>query len=636
MSAQAGILYFDGRPIGPDIPARLSARLAAFGPEGRGEYTVPGLVMVHRALHVTPEDRLEHQPHVSARGNVMTWDGRLDNRADLLLQLWRELRDDTTDVAIAMAAYEKWGDSAFARLVGDWSLVVFSAADRRVLIASDYAGVRPMYVREHVDRLEWSSTLSALVDPAAGGDELCEPFLVGFVTAAIPRNATPYEHVRTTSPGHIDTWTTNGRSSCVEYWQPGRMQQSAASIDDYAGELRRLLAEAISARLRSTRRVWAELSGGLDSSSVVCIAHALARGASGLAPIQTISYISDRARESDERVFIDAVESCIGSTGVRIVAEQVAELEDPSYEWTTPLHPQNVALAFLERVASSGSRVVLSGSLGDLTMANVADHAIDVVEWLRRGRVGGAFKRLRAWSLATHSTIWEQVGDIVQALRRPSHQTIRQIHAELDRAGVPAGADVEMRAAAFYLLTRKAANTWWQETVRARPRTWNAETALNRDMLRGVQDWCARRILQTPSDYPRVMRTFPFAHRPLVEFVLSVPSHILVAPGKPRALMRAALQDTLPPRILNRFSKGYAAPLSLRLLSHKLPVLFGDVRRAELVQRGIVSPELLQQALDDVRNRRCRSAGNLYPIARLEHWLAARKRLTTVRARLSA
>ena len=57
MSAQAGILYFDGRPVEPHISAGLSARLAAFGPDGRGEYTAPGLVMVHRALHVTPEDR---------------------------------------------------------------------------------------------------------------------------------------------------------------------------------------------------------------------------------------------------------------------------------------------------------------------------------------------------------------------------------------------------------------------------------------------------------------------------------------------------------------------------------------------------------------------------------------------------
>src|SRR5258705_6409710 len=117
MSAQAGIFYFDGRPIDPDVPRRLDAQLAEFGPDGSGQYVAPGLVMAHRALHVTPEDCLERQPYVSERGNVMTWDGRLDNREDLLLQVWRELQDETTDVALAMAVYERWGIDGFVRLI---------------------------------------------------------------------------------------------------------------------------------------------------------------------------------------------------------------------------------------------------------------------------------------------------------------------------------------------------------------------------------------------------------------------------------------------------------------------------------------------------------------------------------------
>src|SRR5260221_14567326 len=130
MSAQAGIFYFDGRPIDPELPRWLGASIAKYGPDGGGEFVGPGLMMVQRALHVTPEDPLERQPYVSTRGNVMTWDGRLDNREELLLQLSRDLRDDTTDVALAMAAYERWGLEAFPRLVGDWSAVIFDRGDK--------------------------------------------------------------------------------------------------------------------------------------------------------------------------------------------------------------------------------------------------------------------------------------------------------------------------------------------------------------------------------------------------------------------------------------------------------------------------------------------------------------------------
>jgi len=116
--------------------------------------------------------------------------------------------------------------------------------------------------------------------------------------------------------------------------------------------------------------------------------------------------------------------------------------------------------------------------------------------------------------------------------------------------------------------------------------------------------------------------------------MLSIPSHVITAPGRPRALMRMALEDIVPSRILNRFSKGYVAPLRLRLLNRTLPDLFGDVDQCEVVRRGVVAPDLLRKALHDVRNRSRTSTGNLYMIARLEHWLTLKD--STVRARIPA
>src|SRR6266480_5882764 len=143
MGAQAGVFYFDGRPVDPEVATLLGRALDPYGPDGAGQFVQPGLAMIHRALHITPEDALERQPFTSRRGNVMTWDGRLDNRQDLLLQLWHDLEEDTTDVALAMAVYQKWGAEGFAKLVGDWSLVVWDAEKQALVMASDYMGVRP-------------------------------------------------------------------------------------------------------------------------------------------------------------------------------------------------------------------------------------------------------------------------------------------------------------------------------------------------------------------------------------------------------------------------------------------------------------------------------------------------------------
>ena len=195
MSGQSGILHFDARPIEPDVLDRMQAQLAAFGPDGAATFSAPGLAMAHSALHVTPEDRLERQPHLSARGNVMTWDGRLDNREQLLWQLRRDLRDDTTDVAIALAAYERWGVDTFARLVGDWSLAIYDAADQTVVLASDFMGVRPLYYWRTDRLLAWSSSLAALVSFSGRDAELEPRYVLGQLVGFPEPDLTPYRDV---------------------------------------------------------------------------------------------------------------------------------------------------------------------------------------------------------------------------------------------------------------------------------------------------------------------------------------------------------------------------------------------------------------------------------------------------------
>src|SRR5882724_6513568 len=146
MSVQAGMLNFDGRPADPTFVGNLSAAIEQYGPDGDGTTHIDGpLGMTYRAFHTTPESRLERQPHRSARGIVITWDGRLDNRDELIPQVWDELTDKQTDVAIVMAAYERWGTDCFRKLIGDWALSVWNPHDQAVVLARDYVGVRHLY-----------------------------------------------------------------------------------------------------------------------------------------------------------------------------------------------------------------------------------------------------------------------------------------------------------------------------------------------------------------------------------------------------------------------------------------------------------------------------------------------------------
>ena len=119
MSVQFGRWNFGGQPPAPDYIEKVCAVLAPYGPDSNERYDKGGVKILYRAFHTTEESHREVQPHISQLGVVITWDGRLDNRKELISELQDSLTALSTDVAIVAAAYEKWGEKCLPKLVGD-------------------------------------------------------------------------------------------------------------------------------------------------------------------------------------------------------------------------------------------------------------------------------------------------------------------------------------------------------------------------------------------------------------------------------------------------------------------------------------------------------------------------------------
>src|SRR5436309_8442790 len=117
MSVQFGKWNFDGQPPAKDQFEKAASILAAYGPDSNHTYSNGGVRILYRALQTTKESRLETQPHVSPSSAVLTWDGRLDNRAELISELRNSLSLASTDAAIVAAAFDTWGNRCFSRLV---------------------------------------------------------------------------------------------------------------------------------------------------------------------------------------------------------------------------------------------------------------------------------------------------------------------------------------------------------------------------------------------------------------------------------------------------------------------------------------------------------------------------------------
>src|SRR5712664_392808 len=120
MSVQFGSWRFDGQSDTTENLQTVKAALSPFGPDGGTSYSNSGVAILHHAFHTTQESRCEMQPFVSASGNVITWDGRLDNRLELLGHLHNMFPPEATDVQIVASAYDNWKEKAFAQFIGDW------------------------------------------------------------------------------------------------------------------------------------------------------------------------------------------------------------------------------------------------------------------------------------------------------------------------------------------------------------------------------------------------------------------------------------------------------------------------------------------------------------------------------------
>src|SRR5262249_15512370 len=179
--------------------------------------------------------------------------------------------------------------------------------DRRsVVLASDFMGVRPMYYWRTDRMLAWSSDLAALVELSELRSSIDPQFVLGQLVGLPEPDLTPYTGIVSLSPAYALVQRASGESRKTRFWRCGLGRIDYAQKSQYVDHFLHVFRHAVWARLRSTGPVWCEVSGGLDSSSVACMAHALSIS-EPTAPLRFVTHVIDSAPESDERRFAEGV-----------------------------------------------------------------------------------------------------------------------------------------------------------------------------------------------------------------------------------------------------------------------------------------------------------------------------------------
>jgi len=546
------------------------------------------------------------------RSEVLGWDGRLDNRDDLLLRLKDSLGSDTSDQSLALAAHERWGTSGFVHLIGDWSVVIRDAPNRRIVLASDFAGVRPLYYNLRPGGILWSNRLQPLVG-VTGIDELDEKYVAGFLTYGGCPNRTPYKGVHSVPPGH---------ALCVSAKETAIQPFWALPIGDliryrnqhrYEEQVRALFQEAVAVRLRTDAPVLAELSGGLDSSSVVCMAnHLIRRGSVGAPRLTSLSYIW---RNSLDEPFLRDVEAFCNIEGIHLSTDDNPLITQTKVGNALPQGFEPLWMSASAAARRLGARVLLTGQNGDLVMGDWWDDSTQVAASLRRFRIAKAFEEASAWSQRLRIPICRVLWRAFRTAMPPA----------FGPSTTPKLTDASYMAKSTATLLRPSfcERTGLYDKESFFSNAWRYAPPERRKHFQALTMLLELRSLQAPEPLQHLDYTHPFTHRPLVEFLMTVPADVLCGPGEPRRLMRRALADLWPAKVRGRRSKGFFnTPWleALRPLAHDLL----KRRQIEVVERGFVDRASLLSRLERLSAGLDWNEDQLRQIILLEFWLCHR------------
>lgn len=620
MSAVSGICNFDNRPLDAERLVSLWNSLAERGPDG-GDWTIKGHVgFCFRAFHTNRESREESQPYVSINGDMLVADLRIDNRDELIPQLRDFLTEGhatVTDVSLAMAAYHKWGNMFPLHLVGEYALILYDASRQNILLARDHIGARPLYYYKDKGRLIFSSELLSLLAAAGVPLEVNDDYIAGYLAYDPEPHLTPFKKFRAVKPFHVVLVTKDGQLSEKPYWRldPDREIRYARD-EDYAEEFVHHFRNALLAPLRSDRPVFAELSGGLDSSSIVCVADDLLASGLAQAPrLETISQVFDNSPTSDERRFIRLVEEQRGQPSHYLCEEDQRLFHSLATDGSgLLLNPLLFCAGYhhaIEAVMSrSGARVLLSGTGGDQIMCSTANPTPDVADLLVQGRVGHLHRRLQLWS----STLRQPYADIL--LRHGLLPLLPQRIQGIFRGGS------KLKPPDWF--AHRFANTMnLRDRMFVVPDPFRCRLPSNRDqsigfwsVVRGIA--CSERRALC-----NVEVSYPYLHRPLVEFMQAIPYSQRVRPGETRSLTRRGLGHLLPDRIARRKGKGNPTEALSRAFAESWPQLQELAVDSRVSAYGYVEAKKFRAALDQFRHGIGVHSSPLLKALALEVWLRA-------------
>ncbi len=617
MCGFAGILRRDAHPLpDPSVLRRMIGTIEHRGPDESGEYLSDDVQLGVVRLSII-DVKEGHQPVWGCDdGVVSVYNGELYNHHDLR----RELQEDRhrlrseSDSAVLPHAYELWGADFLQQLRGMFALAIWDARERRLLLARDRLGIKPLYLAETPHYVLFASEIKALLASGLVPREIDREALDDLLSLSYPcPPRTMFAGIRELRPAHwIEARAGDGGGlrEPRRYWRAPfvpRGEHRRISRRDAEAELRELLRRKVYEHLQSDVPVATYLSGGLDSSAL----SALVKEVTGDPP--TVFSIGFESAEHDELAFANRMAAALGSRQHTVVCDRTTAESYPHVLWHMELPLQFPLALPLERLSASargqGFKVVLTGEGADELFGGYDCFRADKMRRLfdrplLRSLRPAAYRRLYGWHGLPEGTV-----DKMLANQSRSDEIKRRF------GGVyPAWFDM------WTTLDLDRARLLSPDGRTARPADEPPDGFLGLlpDDVDALHPFDAILALELESRLPSwilqigdrasmangVEARVPFLDHEVVEFAASLSPALKMRGFTEKALLRGAVGDLLPPEIARRQKRPFYTPLKSWFFADGGPAYVPEVLSERAVRdAGLFDPEVvtrLRRSLHEV------------------------------------
>lgn len=583
---------FDPDGVSTQMIEALSQSLGAVPHDDLARWRSGKLALAAATTHTTAESHDQPQPAASADGRLAAiFDGYLLNHEELADEIearGHSLRN-RSDVEIVLRGYEVWGDEIAERLRGEFALIIADLRKRRLFATRDHLGFVPLYYRQERGRLIMASDLRTI---AALSQTPLEPDAL-YLAQTIAnrwylREETPWRGVKRVVRAHNLSFDGE-RLATRQYWvPPTEVTIRYASDGEYVEHYREVLFDCVRRASRADRPVGVAVSGGLDSSSLYCVADLLEKQGRFEAPGFAGYSLAAEEGNAFELPYARAVAAHVGRELTEV------PLFDPDISWYTedarwhhdlPIPSNGAMMLDMERrVVADGSRVLINGSGGDEWLTGNAQY---YREFVAERDLAGFRKALsrdagelgwgRAIGLAARQTAAEITPSVIR-------KRIRQHLREKRRSG-----EHEI--------------SWLLPDIRRALAA--AEDAYDERLPENGVHWAKHNLLLSPfSDLTNGMMRrqrakiglqsrHPMLSRAFIEFSLATPAQIKRKGSVTKAIHRESMRGILPDEVLARRTKA-------NFTNTKIDQQFADYVREHAEQRlaGICDFRELQPILN--------------------------------------